>query len=451
MSSASRLILMVLVCTADAFSAQAKPLTLGSNPLFYSDAGREHEVEFDAVFRSEYSSLDDLQTLTDDRKASLTRRELVPLMDYLFGPLTYNALGSPQRSVDVRFQWDQARVNGEGKVEIPYHYKGVWIVSTLVSAQGQLQLPVPFNRKVVYSPKWKSCTDQAPEHQTTSFYWYFWDPRRWGCDQTLGVQYQMITAKVGAQTPNQPRSYPEYDRMLADGVMSLTLGFGYVNDPDVFSPDTDSDVGARAYQTFVRQFRANWGAALTEEPITQGEYKSAQGSDLLIGHRFSGSMNGAKVTVNIVMAAGIDQMEIFAKSFAHDHDDVFGWFGHSRVGSGFDAERFGQMVARDPAYYSISTDYQIIYWAGCNSYSYYTLPFFQFKGGTKNLDIIANGLPSFFSLNAPNAMLTAQTFLNWQARTSYQELVDAIEKRAAAAGTTVLVSVLGDEDNPLPQ
>ena len=49
------------------------------------------------------------------------------------------------------------------------------------------------------------------------------------------------------------------------------------------------------------------------------------------------------IVINVVAAAGIDQMELFARSFAHDHDGFFGWFGHSRVGSGFDAERFWQV------------------------------------------------------------------------------------------------------------
>jgi hypothetical protein len=148
------------------------------------------------------------------------------------------------------------------------------------------------------------------------------------------------------------------------------------------------------------------------------------------------------------MAAGVDQMEIFAKSFAHDHDDFFGWFGHSRVGSGFDAMRFEMMVKLDPTYFSIAGNFQIIYWAGCNSYSYYTLPFFEFKGGSQNLNIIANGLPSYFSLNAANALTALDVFLRWPERLSYQFLVRSLESKGAYMGTTILVSVLGDETNP---
>ncbi|MGZ5279749.1 MAG: hypothetical protein ACXWC9_07405, partial [Pseudobdellovibrionaceae bacterium] len=102
-------------------------------------------------------------------------------------------------------------------------------------------------------------------------------------------------------------------------------------------------------------------------------------------------------------------------------------------------------------------DYQMIYWAGCNSYSYYTLAFFDQKAklnptkdpkGTKNLDIISNALPSYFSLNAINAEILLKSLMKWEKPTSYQAIVDDIEKRAEKDGSTlVLVNVLGDEDN----
>lgn len=135
-------------------------------------------------------------------------------------------------------------------------------------------------------------------------------------------------------------------------------------------------------------------------------------------------------------------MDIFADSYAKKHEGFFGWFGHSRVGSGFDAEQFRRNVERHPETFSLSPDYQIIYWAGCNSYSYYTLPFFEMKAalnfeqdpnGTKKLDLISNALPSLFSFNAYNADVFLQALLNWKKPTSYQVLI--------------IVNVLGDEDN----
>lgn len=438
----SRLLIILLGLSLFAMNARAERTN-----YFYSDAGREHVVTFQAVYRTDKLTMDQIQGMLPDSQQAYTRREVLPLMDYLFGPLVTRSLGSPQRAVEVLVDWVHARDLGNGQVELPYSYKGVWIVSQDVSARGHVVLPVPYNRRIVFTPNWKSCSDWAPEHQTESFFWYFWDPTRYGCDHKEGEQFATVDAKLGPMTLQTTATYPEYSRMLNNGAMSLTFGFGYVEDPSSFNPDSDSDEGARQYQLFLTNFRQAYGTWLEESVITQGEYPSSYQKQLVIGHRFTGTMNGAKILVNVVMAAGIDQMEVFAKSFAHDHDSFFGWFGHSRVGSGFDAERFGELVRFTPDFYSITDQYQVIYWAGCNSYSYYTTPFFDFKGGTKNLDIIANGLPSFFSLNATNAMIAANAFLNWPAHTSYQTIISNVEAQAKRAGATVLVTVLGDEDN----
>jgi hypothetical protein len=199
---------------------------------------------------------------------------------------------------------------------------------------------------------------------------------------------------------------------------------------------------------------------LAKSSILQSEYLNPQFPEKQIGYRYTGLMNNVKIEIKVVTSANIDQMELFAKSYAHDHDSFFSWFGHSRVGSGFDAENFASMLRYNPEYYSLSNQYQMIYWAGCNSYSYYAQPFFKQKAklssqlgilndsmGTQNLDIIANGLPSLFSFNADNAIIVYNALINWQNPTSYQTIVNRLEKRAASSYYTVLVNILGDEDN----
>ena len=113
-------------------------------------------------------------------------------------------------------------------------------------------------------------------------------------------------------------------------------------------------------------------------------------------------------------------------------------------------------MRQNPDVFNITKNHQLIYWAGCNSYSYYTKPFFDFKvdifnqdfKGTKGLDIISNGLPSYFSLNAKNAIVLARAFINYaDKKTSYQDIVNQIETQSNLNGIDVLVNVIGDEDN----
>ncbi len=420
---------------------------------FYSSEGREREVSFSGTFLSDLRNLSQIEAMDADQKVLFGINQIQPTLKFLFGPLTNRNLASPQRGIDLKIDWGSAALVN-GRVMLKYNYRAIWIVDKDVPER--FTVPVPLNRNGLLTPRWKNCTDSAPEHQTEWFYWYFWDPKRAGCDHKQGIQYEVVTVQLGAETKNETASYPEYKRLIEGSRFHLTFGFGYVEDPADPNPETDWDAGIREYQAFMQYVRDAFGGQFHEANISQSEYRGASQPTKVIGHRFVGNLRGVDVVINVVAAAGVDQMQLFAKSFAHDHDGFFGWFGHSRVGSGFDAENFWNMVVRSPDYYSVTPDYQLVYWGGCNSYSYYTLPFFEFKAhvangadpnGTKGLDIIANGLPSYFHLNADNAAIALKHLLNWESRPSYQTIVNELEAKAQSSGIDVLVAVLGDEDN----
>lgn len=445
--------LLLLLLVASPVSA-AHRAWLG--PEFYSAEGREREAKFNGSFLSDLRSINEVQAMSADQKLRFQQNQIEPTLKFIFGPLTNRAIGGPQRGITLKVDWNSARME-RGRVLLAYQYDGIWIVDK--NLPDQFTIPVPLNKRDLFTANWKKCTDSAPDHQTEWFYWYFWDPARVGCEHREGIEFQTVNVDLGAQTVNQPATFPEYEKMFrstgTENKMRLTFAFGYIEDPEEPNPDSDYDQGIMEYRAFVEQVRRISG--FRESLILQKEYRSSRNGETVIGHRFVGRIHGREILINVVAAAGIDQMELFAKSFAHDHDSFFGWFGHSRVGSGFDAERFGQMVLSDPGYYSVTANYQMVYWGGCNSYSYYTLPFFDFKSrvaggadpkGTKGLDIIANGLPSYFMLNADNAAIVLSYLLNWQQKPSYQTIVDQIEARAHQVGINVLVAVLGDEDNP---
>lgn len=457
--SLSSLILTTLMLSGCEQKNSSGNVSGTQNPEFYSKIAREVVARFQAQYRTNISSLEEFARLSDSQKNSIERYDIPQTLTYLFGPLTTRELGGPKRDQTVKVDWSSAKVSNANVVELTYSYEGTWILSKDLGER--FQIPLPYNSSVVFTPRWKKCTDEDPEHQTESFFWYFWDPRRVGCDHKLDLQYQSATVSVGNETLMQTETYPEYEKLIQsagiENNLQMTFAFGYVHDQSSPNPDTDSDAGAYEYQKFVRMVRAMKNSLnLTETPILEKEYMGSVRDDQKIGVRFKGKKGGVTLTINVVAAADIDQMELFAKSFAHDHDGFFGWFGHSRVGSGFDANNFKHMVDSNPDYYSISKEYQMIYWAGCNSYSYYSLPFFKFKAaldpsgdpnGTLGLDILGNGLPSLFSFNAYNANVALKAMINWETPTSYQTIVDTLEDYASDRGQRVLVNILGDEDN----
>ncbi len=425
----------------------------------YSYNGSEYEVSFTAVVKTKNYKLDEVMTESYLQDEILRMAQMN--VKYLFGPLTNRYLGGMKLNAVITLDWTQA-VQDNDQLVVPFEYKGTWILSeTSLKKKSYAQLPLPFDSQSLITENWLECTDSDPEHQTESFFWYFWDPKRTGCDHQLGVDYQMIQIKLGEQTLNQVETYPEYQNMInSNGVtnnLQATFAFGYVEDVENANPDKDSDSGMYEYRKFIKFMdKEAKNLKLTKTVILQKEYLQASLPDSLIGYRYTGTKNGVTVDIKVVASAGIDQMELFAKSYAHDHDAFFGWFGHSRVGSGFDAQNFSYIVQNNPEFYSLTTNYQLVYWAGCNSYSYYTLPFFKQKSelnkaldpqGTKSLDLINNVLPSLFSFNAANAMIAYSALINWEKPTSYQTIVSQLEQHAQKNKTTVIVNVLGDEDN----
>lgn len=417
----------------------------------YSKDGREFQVSFEALYRSKLRHIRDLQP-------PYVKNEIHEVTQFLFGPLTHRDLGGVQKGQEVELLLDKAYLEN-GRVMIPYKYSAVWMIDT-DAVDRQLQLPLPYSIRDLLTKDWKNCTDSSDsEHSEWSFFWYFWDPSRRGCDHVLGKEFQEITVTLGEETAPTRASYPEYQKLIRniDGqqVLEMTFAFGYVDDLKARDPFKDSDYGMYEFREFYESAKGQLRQlGFKEAPLRQSDI-TKKGSRI-VGSKFTGRKDGVIVEVSILAASGIDQMDIFADSYARKHHGFFSWFGHSRVGGGFDADRFRQTLHFYPNEFSLSPDYQLIYWAGCNSYSYYTLPFFAQKAelnpgldpnGTKNLDIISNALPSLFAFNAFNAGVLFEALINWQDPTSYQDLVDKLEGHAKARGYPVLVNVLGDEDN----
>ena len=444
---------MILVgAAAVAQFGQNSRLTDGLTEM-YARAADEYMVEFDAELKTELKSLEQLKQFSNYQKVDLIEYSIKPTVRYLFGPMTQRSIGGEQKGNLIDVNWDAASMR-EGFVFVPYTYHGQWLINNQAESNDQLEIPLPLNTKVIKSANWKNCTDTA--HADAESYWYYWDPARPGCDQREGVHYQIIRPQLSKKTVQTVRTYPEYANMTKDGVMSMTFGFGYIEDPPNPQPMTDSDYGMGQLRSFISMVRKEVARNNAKESaILEKEYLGARQPSRVIGTRFEFEKNGVKVKINIVASGSIDQMELFTQSFAHDRDDFFGWFGHSRVGNGFDAFQVQRMLRNNSDYYSISPNYQLIYWAGCNSYSYYTKPFFDFKAnlqnndpsGTKALDIISNGLPSYFSLNASNAYVLVRALTNFDRPVSYQEIVNRLEIQSNQMGIYVLVNVLGDEDN----
>ena len=105
------------------------------------------------------------------------------------------------------------------------------------------------------------------------------------------------------------------------------------------------------------------------------------------------------------------------------------------------ADQIGAPIRMNPG------QYQIYGFFGCSSYSYYNLSYFAAKAskadpdGTKNMDIITNGITRSFDAMTDFTVKTVAPILDWSARgsrASWQQIMNSYSKR-------YLTGINGDE------
>ncbi|HVH43072.1 MAG TPA: hypothetical protein VM925_12045 [Labilithrix sp.] len=294
--------------------------------------------------------------------------------------------------------------------------------------------------------------------------------------------YLPITAQLGADKTNRGHSYPDYHRLYKGGVkpdkLVISLVFGLIKDKNYATPSKDF----------------NWGELMTALDLVmkaQGEFKQVQGPDAvdlgrfqlpsgrliespsfadLVRLRTGGSTLGLSAAdaselqsqfaarihkkwvaleKPIRVAVGNEAPRDFAiqilfyfgagmnaapHKFATKNSDVFIYNGHSSIG-------YGPLDPKNFSAADFPSSYQILWMDGCVSYNYYHKDYIPLKeGGTKNLDLVTNGLeaPAWRGGTANGKFLVS---LLGGASASYRDLL------IAAKDTEALRVVDGELDN----
>lgn len=178
-------------------------------------------------------------------------------------------------------------------------------------------------------------------------YFYYFNPDKQGCD----IELSEATFTVSSLAPPET-TYPEYDRLGADGKVTVMVIFGAAGHEEEVS---SWDWGVREWGDFKRYMQA------------RGFEK---GSDLEPGERFSRVQNGIEETIDILSPYDIyhnpESDNLFKRGIA-EHELVL-YNGHSFYGS--------LSVLKDCAVYPADT-YQIFHMGSCWSYEYYTSQVFE--------------------------------------------------------------------------
>jgi len=308
------------------------------------------------------------------------------------------------------------------------------------------------------------------------------DPRAQVTKSDVERLYLPVTAKLGADKTNRGESYPDYHRLYQGGVepgkLVISAVYGFIDHDHARGPAADY----------------NWGELMTmlsQVFAAGGDYQLVAGPDQVDLSRFTLTggrtienpsikdlvgLRAGRTTLRLSYAEKQELEKQFAErivrkwiaiekkvkvkvgseperdfairflvyygaessaaphKYATKHSDVFLYNGHSSIGYGpLDPKNF---TAED-----FPKSYQLLWVDGCVSYNYYNKDYLPLKeGGTKNLDIITNGVeaPAYRSGHAMGQFLT--TFLAGRGA-SYRELLEA------ARDTEALRVVEGEIDN----
>jgi hypothetical protein len=390
----------------------------------------------------------------------LAREKIEAQVMHLFGPMSEAPVKAvPRGNHKITGVAIRKKEGTKTTYLASYSYLGTIVVQGLSGSSYQIVLPVNPDR--IYragvrtranGEEYNPCTD--PHYQSEGDFWYFWNPDKHGCGLKEGVDFLRVSAKVRREA-NTERTYPEYERLAdANGVIRLSILMGMDDPSKGKDPNRSADINAKNFVGIARTLKS---LGFERRVLSESEISEiAQVEDpVAYVEEFTKQSLRAKLVVQVFFGpSGIDEESGAFHYYVRDamqNSALLIYDGHSGLGSNLDLpvieETHGFRI-RPP-----KDRYQIYFFNSCSSYPYYNTMYFRRKAtaedrrGTKNLDILTNGLATLFDVIGESDMILVKAIDQWAAGNpgkSYQEL-------AAAIDSSNLFGVNGDEDNPKTQ
>jgi len=331
------------------------------------------------------------------------------------------------------------------RVYVQFSGKGVFSPS-----QTNYTFLIPTYAPQIFQKSNSLCTEADSDKIDDGNFWYHWDPKKSGCPLIEGTDYSVVTAPL-SYLANTNLTYPEYDRLIRNGQLRMTLFFGLSDYDDTnWNPNTNtSDWGAIGFkQEREALMKFGFQSQIWSETDIRKWYNPTPGQPLPYIETLSKNTPHGLLTLRLFLGnTGFDHdskaFHLFLKDALWNDSSII-YNGHSGIGKNLDIPQIANLRGYK---LPISNDYQILFLGSCVPYAYYTALFFHKKSssldltGTKGLDIITYGNESTFA-NVDDIRLTTALikYMDTGYRTSYQ---DIIQNEA-----NFFLGVNGDEDNP---
>lgn len=376
---------------------------------------------------------------------------------HLFGPMGFAQYPSVPKG-DHAIEITNIVKTSENLWSVEYNYKGTLVVKN--GPRSKYTITLPFNPKTIYKASLarnghNPCTDE--HYQSEGDFWYFWNPEQSGCKLKEGKDYFTVEADI-ERIQNTAQSFPEYER-LADknGVVKISMLMGMDDPSKDKNPNRSNDVNADNFRDLKSSLQSMGFESRVLKTEEVSEIVTAKTRFNAYVEQFVKNVENSdgeikKIVVDIFFGpSGIDEdSTAFHYYFKHalEQSAVMMYDGHSGLGGHLDLQSIQETegFTINPA----KNKYQIYFFNSCTSYTYYNTMFFDRKKtdedpkGTKNLDILTNGLATYFSvMHDTNLSLikAIDAFAEGRSRVSYQTIAKQID-----SGN--LFGINGDEDNP---
>ena len=366
---------------------------------------------------------------------------------YLAGPLQAapkKAAAKNDAKVDVL---GKHRDSKTGKLYVRYRYTGTFVLDN--GLQDVVKIRLPLNLDKVWERSTDNCFSWGDKYRMA----YFWAPLNKGCPLVDGVDYLTADGAIIAKRANTTNTAPAYERLVnGNGEIRIVLTYGADDDQNGKSaPDKNGDYNAANYRD-TRKFLLSQGFSARTIPVDERERECGNTKPLAASpgyvEEFTRKDGGRRIVVRLfwgVTNIGEDSVAFFCMAKeAAERGSVFLYSGHSRVGL-LDLTYMGEQIGA-PIKMNLG-QYQIFGFFGCSSYSYYNLSYFAAKAskadpeGTKNADIITNGITGSFASMTDFTVKTLTPIFNWSARgtkATWQQIMNSYSER-------FLTGVNGDE------
>lgn len=316
--------------------------------------------------------------------------------DYIHG------IGGPKSQSEILILSEEVfEKNNKSMIRIQYKNSGQMILhkkaAEKVLSRGLFHVPLPTNPFKIYR---KKCTDS--HYDTFGDYWYFYDPYREGCERLSQEPYaQDVEVYVKkAKTRNIQRS-AELPLLRGDNgngdLFSIYLIHGFAED----KKDKEDD-GRLNYQ-IAHEY-------LLEKGFTVERLKKSSPYPLNLYKKTVTLSTGETINIEIKSLLVDTELgsksKVFAEFFkqAVASADAIIYEGHSGLGGNLNIPELERKAGK----FNFPNKKQIYYFDSCSSYSYYLDHFNAYKTKT-NIDVVTNGLSSYFHTSP----LVLKEFLNY--------------------------------------